>query len=332
MMKMAESRDKNLKWRFSPHQLRKALAVTACTAAALTGLAAAPGAAAQAPGAAAAVPPAQAPRSAVALAFDPAGTGFAFYRGVDKAVYMRTFRGTRPTWSAQSRLGGGIVGAPAAAVAGTTVIVAARGTDNALWLRMRHNGTWGRWTSWGGGLTSSPAISGTRGGRIDVFVRGTDGAVWTRVLPAGGRLAPWRSIGGRVTTAPAVANTLTEVYAAGTDHAVWANAGRGWSRIGGRTYSAPAAGYIPQSNGGFILIRGTDSALWANGIGGGGSTGWRKMGSKLIIDNPTAAGTRVPTPHMIAAVIGTDHAVWTAIYPVGNGSWSSFTRAWVPKG
>lgn len=133
---------------------------------------------------------------------------------------MRTFRGTGPTWSAQSRVGGVIVGAPAAAVAGTTAIVAARGTDSALWLRMRHNGAWGRWMSWGGVLTSSPAISGTSDGRIDVFARGTDNAIWTRTLPVGGTLTRWRSIGGRVTTAPAVPNTLTEVYATGTGHAV----------------------------------------------------------------------------------------------------------------
>ena len=87
-----------------------------------------------------------------------------------------------------------------------------------------------------------------------------------------------------------------------------------------------------RSNGGFVLVRGTDNALWGNGIGGGGSTGWRKIGSRLITDSPAAAGTREPAPHMIAAVIGTDHAVWTTMYPVSNGSWSAFTRAWVPEG
>jgi hypothetical protein len=35
---------------------------------------------------------------------------------------------------------------------------------------------------------------------------------------------------------------------------------------------------------------------------------------------------------MIAAVIGTDHAVWTTMYPAGNSWWSGFTRAWVPEG
>ncbi len=316
----------HINWRVPSHLMRRVLTATACVATSLVGLAAVPAAASQAAaGAPRAAPPNQAPRSAVALAFDPAGAGFAFYRGAGNAVYMRTFSGT--TWSAQSRVGGVIVGAPAAAVAHTTVIVAARGTNNALWLRMMHNGTWGRWISWGGVLTSSPAISGTSDGRIDVFVRGTDRAIWTRGAPAGGALGPWRSLGGRVTTAPAVPNGLREVYAAGTDHAIWANVGSGWKSLGGRTYSAPAIGYIPHSNGGFVYVRGTDNALWANAIGGGRSSGWRKIGGKLI-GAPAAAGTRKPEPHTIVAVIGTDHAVWTT-----KGGWSNtFTRAWVPKG
>ena len=273
------------------------------------------------------MPPDQAPRSAVALAFDPAGAGFAFYRGADNAVYTRTFSGPGPAWSAQSRVGGVITGAPAAAVARTTVVVAARGTDNALWLRMMHNGTWGDWASWGGALSSSPAVSGTADGRIDVFARGTDLAVWTRTLPAGGALTPWRSIGGRVTTAPAVPNTLAEVYAAGTDHAVWVNSGSGWKSLGGRTYSAPAVGYLPQSNGGIVYVRGTDNALWGQGAPSGPvPASWRKIGGKLT-DAP-AAETREPAIRAIVGVIGADHALWTT-----PGAWSNtFTRAWAPVG
>src|SRR5262245_34818130 len=111
------SRNTHINLRISSHSLRKALAVTACAAAGLIGLAAVPAAAAQAAaGVPAAGPPNQAPRSAVGLAFDPAGAGFAFYRGADNAVYLRTFSGTGPAWSAQSRIGGIIIGAPAAAV------------------------------------------------------------------------------------------------------------------------------------------------------------------------------------------------------------------------
>jgi hypothetical protein len=327
-------RNTHISRRISLHPLRKALTLVACTAG-LVGLAAVPAAqtAAAAPGAA---PPNQAPRSAVALAFEPAGAGFAFYRGADNAVYMRTFSGTGPAWSAQTRIGGVIIGAPAAAVARTTVVVAARGTNNALWLRMMHNGTWGKWTSWGGVLSASPAIAGGSDGRIDAFVRGADHALWARTLRAGGSLTAWKSLGGRLSTGPTVAKIQDNsfvVAAAGTDHAVWttSTSGRTWQSDGGRTYSAPALGYIPQSNGLFVLIRGTDNALWARGFGGGGSTGWRKVGGRLI-DAPTAAGTREPAPHMIAAVIGTDHAAWTTKYPTNSGWWSAFTRAWIPRG
>ncbi len=102
-----------------------------------------------------------------------------------------------------------------------------------------------------------------------------------------------------------------------------------WTSGGGRTSSAPALGYIPQSNGEFLYARGTDNALWGK-AGGGGSPGtWRKIGG-LLTDAPTAAGTREPppTPRTVVGVIGADHALWTT-----KGGWSNtFTRAWVPVG
>jgi len=325
----------NISSHIPPHPLRRVLIAFACTAA-VTGLTAIPAAASPATaGAPAAAPPNQAPRSAVALAFDSTGSGFAFYRGQDNAVYMRTFRGN--TWSAQRRIGGAIVGAPAAAVARTTVVVAARGTHNTLRLRMMHNGTWGQWTSWGGTLSASPAITGGRDGRIDAFVRGADNALWTRTLRPGHPLTAWKRLGGHLSTAPAAVTfgNSFEVAAGGTNHAVWlasTDSKWAWTSAGGRTYSAPAIGYIPQSNGAWVLIHGNDNALRGKGFGGGRSTKWQRIGSKLIIGAPTAAGTREPTPYMIAAVRGTDHALWITRYPTPGGGWTAFTRAWIPKG
>ncbi|MGE5292418.1 MAG: polysaccharide deacetylase family protein [Micromonosporaceae bacterium] len=316
--------------------LRKTCVTVACLTTALFGLAALPAAARQASQAAvAAVPANQAAKAAVALAFDANGNGFAFYRGESDAVYMRTFFGDQP-WSGQAGIGGTIVGAPAAAVARTsTLLVAARGSDNALWVRARTNGTWGSWASWGGNLSASPAIIGASDGRIDVYARGTDNALWTRTMSSTGVLTAWRSLGGRLTTAPAAADFggIT-VYAAGTDHAVWktspsANGTWSWKSIGGRTYSAPAPAFIPQSNGGFVLARGTNNALWANGFAAGTSTGWKSLGG-TVIDSPAAAGTGLPMPHFVVTVRQADNAVWTTVY--GNeDAWSgTFTRAWAP--
>src|SRR5215469_10108292 len=85
----------------------------ACVAVGVAGLGTAPAMARQSsPAAAAAVAANQAARSAVAMAIDGSGNGFAFYRGQSDAVYMRSFRDG--VWSAQTSVGGVIVGAPAA--------------------------------------------------------------------------------------------------------------------------------------------------------------------------------------------------------------------------
>ena len=307
----------------------------ACLAAVTFGTGVVPAAAAQPSGqvALAAVSANQAARSAVALVVDSAGTGYAFYRGQDDAVYLRTVR--NGSWSAQTSLGGTIIGAPAAAVGGgSTVVVAARGTDNALWVRtLSSNGAWGPWRSWGGTMSASPAIAGASTGRIDAFSRGPNGALWTTTMLSSGVLTAWTGLGGQVITAPAAVSPAAgsiELYAVGTDHAVWRDAlsggaWSGWKPLGGITYSAPAAAWIPGSNGVWVFARGTDNALYANTGNAGVFGGWHKVGG-VLIDGPAAAGT--PAPGIDVAVRGTDNAVWVTSYRAGG--WSSFTQAWAP--
>jgi len=274
----------------------------------------------------------QAATSSVALAVDSADTAFGLYRGQDDAVYMRTFRDG--AWSAQTSIGGKIIGSPAVTIAGaSTVVVAARGTDNALWVRMMSNGTWGPWRSWGGSMSASPAIAGASNGRVDAFNRGPAGALWTRTMWSNGVLTQWTGLGGYLATAPAAVASAPgsiEVYAAGADHAVWrdalsSGAWSGWRSVGGATYSAPAAAWIPASNGTWVFIRGTDNALRANVASMGAFSGWHALGG-VLIDGPAAAGT--PAGGIDVAVRGIDNAVWTTLYR--SGSWSPFARGWVP--
>ena len=100
-------------------------------------------------------------------------------------------------------IGGRIVGAPAAALARTTLVVAVRGTDGALWLRMSSQGTWGPWRSLGGVLSAAPAVVGDSGGRIDVVMRGSNRRLYTRTLPFGGTWSPWTDLGGGLASGPA---------------------------------------------------------------------------------------------------------------------------------
>jgi len=279
-----------------------------------------------------AVPANQAARSAVALAVGPAGGGYAFYRGQDDAVYLRTVR--NGAWSAQAGLGGKIIGAPSATITGnSTVVVGARGTDNALWTRTLSNGTWSGWRNWGGSMSASPALAGASDGSLYAVIRGPDGSLLAAAMGPDGGLSGWTRLGGQVVTAPTAVSTApgsAEVYAAGTDHAVWRDAlsgGRwsGWKRLGGLTYSAPAAARMPGSSSVQLLVRGTDNALWANTGTAGAFGGWRKVGG-VLIDGPAASGT--PAPGVDVAVRGTDNAVWAAAYR--SGGWSGFTRAWAP--
>ncbi len=308
---------------------RKLGIAATCVAAGALGLGVVPGTSQAAP---TAVPANQAARSAVALAVNLAGSGYAFYRGQGDAVYLRTVR--NGAWSAQAGLGGTIIGAPSGTVAGnSTVVVGARGTDNALWVRTLSNGTWSAWRSWGGSMSASPALAGASDGSVYAVIRGADGSLLAARGAPGGALTAWTRLGGRLITAPAVVSTTpgsAEVYAVGTDHAVWRDAlsgGRwsGWKRIGGATYSAPAAARMPGSNSVQVLVRGTDNALWADTGTAGAFAGWRRAGG-VLIDSPAASGT--PAPGVAVAVRGTDNAVWAATYR--SGAWSGFSRAWVP--
>jgi hypothetical protein len=115
-------------------------AVVAVSSVLLLALSAAPsGVSASRPLAVQAVAANQAATSAVALVADPGGFDHAFYRGQDGAVYQRTLRDG--VWSAETSIGGRIVGAPSAALAQSSLVAAARGTDAALWLNINRNGT-----------------------------------------------------------------------------------------------------------------------------------------------------------------------------------------------
>jgi peptidoglycan/xylan/chitin deacetylase (PgdA/CDA1 family) len=284
------------------------------------------------PSAAQVAPAEQAATSAVALAADPSGLSHAFYRGQDGAVYGRTFRDG--AWSAESSIGGRIVGAPSAALAQTTLVVGARGTDGALWLNINSNGTWGGWQSVGGVLSAAPAVVGGADGRIDVFVRGTDDSLWTRALPPGGSWSPWTGLGGWLTTGPAgvyLDAVRLDLYAIGGDHAVWhrtwtGSTWSGWQSVGGQTYVAPTVAPSPQGDGAWVFARGTGNGLYLNPNAAGGGTAWQDLGG-VLIDAPAAAGA---AGRVDVVVRGTDTSLWSRLFR--NGAWLGWAGAWAPAG
>jgi peptidoglycan/xylan/chitin deacetylase (PgdA/CDA1 family) len=283
------------------------------------------------PQAAQAVPTDQAATSAVALAADPSGFDHAFYRGQDGAVYHRTLRDG--AWSAQTGIGGKIVGAPAAALARTTLVVAARGTDDVLWLKMRSQGTWGRWQSLGGALSAAPAVIGDPDGRVDVFMRASNKRLYTRTLPPRGSWSPWTDLGGGLASGPAgvsLGSGRLDVFVTGLDHIVWrkTRSAGGWSRwqsLGGQSYMAPAATFDPQGGSTWVFVRGTNNRLYVKRGQTGTWTGWQTLGG-VLIDAPAAVA--IASGGIDVVVRGTDNALWSRRHR--NGTWSGWSRAWIP--
>jgi len=280
--------------------------------------------------AAQAVPSNQAATSAAAAVVDQAGVNHVFYRGQDGALYER--RLGDGGWSAQTSLGGRIVGSPSATLAGSTLVVVARGTDGAVWARLNTAGTWGSWHSLGGVLSAAPGVVGSPDGRIDLFARGTDDRLWTRSRSASGAWSGWRSLGGGLASGPAAVSVgpdRIDVHVVGTDFQVWrltrtGNSWSGWRSLGGRTYTAPTATPSPQGSGTWVFVRGTNDALYVNTNAAGGGKSWQKLGGTLI-DAPAAAAT---AGRVDVVVRGTDNALWSRRFR--NGTWSSWARAWVP--
>jgi peptidoglycan/xylan/chitin deacetylase (PgdA/CDA1 family) len=283
-----------------------------------------------APAAAQAVPANQAATSAVALAADPGGFSHAFYRGQDTGVFERTVQDG--VWSGQTSLGGLILGAPSAAQAGSTLVVAGRGMDSGLWVRVNRSGTWGGWQDLGGILSSAPAVTARADGGIEVFGRGIDDQLWTRTMAPDGALSAWTTLNGVLATGPAAITLATgrlDVYVAGSDHSVWrwtrsAGGSSWWEPLGGLTYSAPSAAPSPQGPDVWVFARGLDNGLWLNaGVGGAGS-GWQPLGG-VMIDAPGATGA---SGSVDVVVRGTDNALWSLWYR--SGAWSGWSQAWAP--
>jgi hypothetical protein len=169
-------------------------------------------------------------------------------------------------------------------------------------------------------------VRGRPDGGIDVVVRGLNNAAWANSLSAVGVWSGWRTLGGRLIAAPAIAPDGT-VAATGSDGGVWLtdlSGSRRWTRTGGRSGDGPALAESSAFAGLGIFVRGTDNRLWSNTCTWVGCAGWTSLGG-VLIDAPGAVGTGAGVD---VAVRGSDDSVWGRA--LSAGSWSAWQRAWVP--
>ena len=213
-----------------------------------------------------------------------------------------------------------------------TEAVFARGTDHAVWSRMfsAGQGIWLPWVSLGGNALGAPAVSCTGQPQTSppliVYVRGADGALWRRQGSGG-----WASAGGRLVSdpgaLPAVAGACPgrqDVFALGTDRAVWERVAGAWHRIGGASSVAPAAVQVTPGGVTYLFARGTDAALWVNTrtSDAAGWAGWVRAGGVLTsapaatIFPTTSPGTRV------VLALGSDGNLWQGSSVIGTTTWT----------
>ena len=139
-------------------------------------------------------------------------------------------------------------------------------------------------------------------------------------------MAGWDSLGGALTSAPAICSWeqgRLDVFGRGTDDALWhrsfANrAWNDWESLGGGLTSPPAA--VSWGPGRIdVFVRGTDDALWHRWFDGRWH-GWETLGGLLNFGPAVASwGPR----RLDVLVRGRDNALWQRTFDRGWKPWTS---------
>jgi hypothetical protein len=269
------------------------------------------------------------PAAGVAVGAASIGGGLAvpavevFYQAQDHTLVQKS-------GAATSNLGGVLTSGVAAIAAVTTeslrAAVYARGTDGAVWSRETDDaGVWQPWRTLGGRALGAPGATWLARSTADpiVYVRGLDGAMW-RSLPDGGFV----SVGGVLASDPAglapIAGrqpAIEDVFAIGSDRAVWEWIDAAWRRVGGQSTVAPSVTLLP--DGSFDLyVRGLDGALWtANRSARADFFGpFHKVGG--VFTSPVTATVDVTTGTRVVHGLGADGDLWKAEEVIGGAeSW-----------
>jgi hypothetical protein len=134
------------------------------------------------------------------------------------------------------------------------------------------------------------------------------------IYGAGTGWSIWESLGGVLTSSPAVSSwgvNRLDCFVRGTDNAMWHRwwdgaAWRGWESLGGVLTSAPAA-VSWGANRIDCFVRGTDNAMWHKWWDGSGWRGWESLGG-VLTSSPAVSSWG--TNRLDCFVRGTDNALW----------------------
>src|SRR5262249_50306721 len=137
-----------------------------------------------------------------------------------------------------------------AVITGSTLTVACRGLNNALYVNSATVPSSGLpqftlgWTSLGGTLSAGPAVAPV-GGKMTFFSRANNRPVYIRALTWGYAARPGAGIGAPAGAAERASSATTFACQGGATHALYvaANGGAGWTKavsLGGSLAGGPA--------------------------------------------------------------------------------------------
>jgi hypothetical protein len=257
-----------------------------------------------------------------------------FVRGGDLALWDRKV--TSAMGGDWTSLGGQLSSSPSAVIEPAYpngIAIAAKGTDDALWIRdiNAYTMTDGDWNKMGGCIKGDPFLVASNDGSNYVYtlVRGGDDGLWVNKAdtgPTSVSSTAWYGFGGTLASdlsgaIEPVTNGFLKVAGRGSDNALWicdidlvaspsGNIEYAWSSLGGTLTSNP---YVTFDTSGNIhtFVRGSDYQLWDNkGTWGSGvyEHNWHSLGGVITSDPKPLMNPN--TNKIDIAVRGGDGALW----------------------
>jgi len=265
---------------------------------------------------------------------DSNGNIHIFVQGGDCALWDRQV--TNVMGGDWSNLGGQITSSPSAVVEPAYpnwIAIAARGSDNSLWIRDLNVNTMtsGYWSNMGGYIKGDPFLVPSNDGSnyIYTLVRGGDDGLWVNKADTGPSPVSskaWYGFGGTLASDMSgaiepVTNGFLKVAVRGADNSLWmcdidlvaSPSGKiesAWSPLGGVITSNPYVTFDTSSNI-HIFARGSDNQLWDNkGVWGSGvyEHNWHPLGGIITSDAKPLMNPNTNTIDI--AVQGGDGALW----------------------
>jgi hypothetical protein len=220
------------------------------------------------------------------------------------------------------------VGANVATAAGAVHTLTGNGASLTHCVIDSSNAAFTSYLKWRGGVIvfpQAPLQSGVTYA-VSLTVNGLPYAWSFKVGPLVAEPSSWESLGGKITSSPAIASsssTASDVFVRGADNALWHRSWNGttwgsWDSLGGIITSDPST-LSEGPNQIDVFVTGADRAIWHRGRNGTTWSPWESVGG-IATSAPDAASWGMGRLDVV--VRGADNGLWHRSW--NGASWGSW--------